>query len=76
MPLGIKRKVITTDNDSKTLVVNKSRCPQNHACPSIKVCPVGALTQVGFSAPAVAQDKCIRCGKCVRFCPRAALSLE
>ena len=73
---GIKRKEINEDNDRKKLVVNKLRCPQNHACPSIKVCPTGALTQAGFSAPTVAMDKCIRCGKCVRFCPRAALSLE
>lgn len=59
-----------------TLKVSKARCPQNHPCPSIKVCPVGALSQKGFSAPVVDQEKCIKCGKCVKFCPMRALSLE
>lgn len=65
------------DNIKNTkLKVNKARCPQNHSCPSIRVCPVGALSQKGFSAPIVDQDKCIKCGKCVKFCPMRALSLE
>lgn len=63
-------------NNEKTLTVNKNRCPQNHPCPSVKVCPVGALTQKGFSAPTVDKDKCIKCGKCVRFCPMRALNLN
>lgn len=29
----------------KKLKVIIERCPQNHKCPSIKVCPVGALSQ-------------------------------
>lgn len=64
------------DLTDKSLIVKKSRCPQNHACPSVKVCPVGALTQSGFTAPKVDMDKCIKCGKCVRFCPMRALVLE
>lgn len=59
-----------------TLNVIQSRCPQNHPCPSIRVCPVGAMTQVGFSAPKIDMDKCIKCGKCVRFCPMGALQLS
>lgn len=58
------------------LMVNKNRCPQNHPCPSVRVCPVDALSQEGFSAPEVDMDACIRCGKCVRFCPMGALTLE
>lgn len=58
------------------ILVNKRRCPQNHPCPSVKVCPYGALTQQGFSAPIVDMDKCVGCGKCVKFCPMRALSLE
>jgi ferredoxin len=65
-----------TKTSEKILAVNKMRCPQNHPCPSIPVCPVGALKQTGYSAPVVDQEKCIRCGKCVSFCPMRALALQ
>ena len=53
--------------------VHMSRCPQNHPCPSVRVCPVGALEQTGFEAPQVNKEKCIDCGKCVAFCPMGVL---
>jgi len=59
----------------KTLLIVKENCPQNHPCPSVSVCPVGALRQSGFHAPTVDQDICIRCGKCTKSCPRQALVL-
>lgn len=62
-------------NDKK-LVVIEANCPQNHHCPSVKICPVEALTQEGFKAPTVDHEKCIRCGKCVQFCPKKALVLQ
>ena len=52
------------------------KCPQNHKCPAVKVCPVGALTQKDFEAPTIDHDKCIRCGKCSNFCPKKALVLD
>lgn len=58
------------------LAVRKSRCPQNHPCPSVRVCPVGALSQKGHAAPVVDMDKCIKCAKCIRFCPMRAIVLE
>ncbi len=61
---------------NKTLTVKKSRCGQNHICPSVRVCPVGALKQHGHFAPSVDMEKCIRCGKCIWSCPRGALVLE
>jgi len=64
------------NNQDKTLVVNKSRCPENHPCPSIRVCPTGALKQRGYAAPTVAMSKCVKCGKCVRYCPMRAISLR
>lgn len=76
MAFGFGRKATAESNTGKALMVNKRRCPQNHPCPSVKVCPVGALSQVGFEAPTVDQEKCIRCGKCVKFCPMRALTLE
>lgn len=66
----------TTPSENAKLIVRVSRCPQNHFCPSVEVCPVGALIQRGFDAPTVDYDKCIKCGKCVRFCPMRALQFE
>ncbi len=60
---------------SKRLFIKKDNCPQSHACPSVKVCPVGALSQVGFNAPVIDYSKCIACGKCSNFCPKKALVL-
>lgn len=64
------------NNKDKTLIVKKHRCPQNHPCPSIRVCPVGALKQNGYNAPIVDQKKCIKCGKCIRYCPMRAIAFQ
>lgn len=53
--------------------IEKHRCPQNHRCPAISVCKFGALSQEGFNAPTIDEDKCTDCGKCSRFCPMGAL---
>ena len=58
------------------LVVKKERCPQNHKCPAVKVCPVDALSQQGMSVPVVDAEKCIACGKCAKVCPTGALQME
>lgn len=71
-----EKKVDEINLQDKTLVVKTKRCPQNHHCPSVKVCPVGALAQKGYAAPDIDMDKCIKCGKCVKFCPMRALALE
>ena len=55
--------------------VIKNRCPQNHPCPSIRVCPVGALVQNGYNAPTVDNDKCIGCEVCVKYCPMGAIQV-
>ncbi len=60
---------------AKKLKVIVENCPQNHKYPSVDICPVGTLSQVGFSAPTVNNGKCIKCGKCARFCPKKALVL-
>ena len=56
-----------------SITVNKSRCPQNHPCPSVKVCPVGAITQNGYDAPVIDEEKCINCEECVNYCPMGAI---
>ena len=61
---------------NKKIYVKKARCPQNHSCPAVRVCPVGALTQHGHFAPVADLDVCIRCGKCIWSCARGALVLE
>ena len=61
---------------NKKLEIIIENCPQNHKCPAVKICPVGALSQNKFEAPVVDLNKCIRCGKCSKFCPKQALILE
>ncbi len=60
----------------KKLIIVEERCPQNHACPAVNVCPVGALTQEAHKAPVIDEAKCIKCGKCSNFCPKKALVLQ
>lgn len=67
-----KRGIIIMNKQLKIIVEN---CPQNHKCPAVKVCPVGALSQTGFSAPEINHEKCVKCGKCSNFCPKKALVL-
>lgn len=55
------------------IIVDKNRCPQNHPCPSVKVCPVGAMKQNGFDAPKIDEGKCTKCKKCVMYCPMGAI---
>ena len=69
------KKPTAEERAAQTLRVDPHRCPQNHPCPSVKVCPVGALSQKGFSAPTVDGSVCVKCGKCVKFCPMRALKL-
>ena len=55
------------------LIVNKDKCPQNHRCPSIAVCPKGAITQKNnFSLPVIDESLCVLCEKCAKFCPKNA----
>ena len=60
----------------RKLKIITENCPQNHKCPAVNVCPVGALTQKEFEAPKIDYDKCIKFVKCSNFCPKKALRLE
>ncbi len=55
--------------------VSAWRCPQNHRCPAVRVCPVGAIHQDGFSLPKIDTDKCTGCQMCTRFCPMGAIKV-
>ncbi len=61
---------------NKKLSLNKDNCPQNHVCPAVKVCPVGALSQTDFNAPQIDYGKCIACGKFANICPKKALTIN
>ena len=42
------------------IIVNPQKCPQNHSCPSIAVCPKNAITQRDIrSLPTIDDAKCI-----------------
>jgi ferredoxin len=50
------------------ILVRQELCPQNHRCPTLSICPVGAISQNGFRAPTVDNEKCISCCKCTQSC--------
>lgn len=53
----------------KTIEVNAEYCPQNHPCPTVRMCPVGAISQKDFfSVPVVDEEKCTGCGICTTTC--------
>jgi len=58
------------------IVIDERRCPQNHPCPARRICPVGAITQNGFDLPEVDEKKCIKCKKCVMYCPMGAIQAK
>jgi ferredoxin len=60
----------------KRIVVDESRCPKDHPCPMVRICPAKAIGQEGFSAPKIDHEKCLACGKCVKTCPYQAFSFE
>jgi Fe-S-cluster-containing hydrogenase component 2 len=63
----------SSSEGNMSVIVKKERCPQDHKCPAVKVCPVNALSQQDLAAPVVDAEKCIDCGKCADACPTGAL---
>lgn len=51
------------------IAIKSEYCPKNHPCPTIGICPTDAISQVGFGAPVIDEEKCIDCGKCTSTCP-------
>jgi ferredoxin len=54
--------------------VLKDRCPADHPCPLVTLCPAGAVSQEGFAAPAIEDELCIECGVCSERCPYRAVA--
>lgn len=55
--------------------VDPIKCPQDHVCPAMRVCPTGALQQKGFELPFADVETCTECGICIDYCPRGAIQL-
>jgi Fe-S-cluster-containing hydrogenase component 2 len=53
--------------------ISSVRCPQNHRCPILRICPVQAIAQDGNGLPTIDESKCTDCGKCVRYCGMGAV---
>ena len=71
-----KKQESAASDSEKVLYINANRCPQNHRCPSLNVCPTGALMQDGYKLPKVDMEKCIKCGKCIKYCPMRAIGFK
>ncbi|MFA6088914.1 MAG: 4Fe-4S binding protein [Candidatus Woesearchaeota archaeon] len=50
-----------------------TKCPQDHRCPLLNVCPIGAISQKQVGLPVIDKKVCIKCGKCVNYCPKGAV---
>lgn len=55
------------------ITVDKNKCPQDHRCPAMAVCPVGAISQKDFELPVIDSSLCIECKQCIDFCPKGAI---
>lgn len=53
--------------------VDQRRCPQNHRCPMMRICPTGAIHQEGYGLPMIDKNLCTECGACVKMCPMKAV---
>lgn len=76
MPLRQRKKIQRLPREIIMITIDKLKCPQNHRCPAIKVCPVGAISQDGNDLPVINQEKCLECGACIRFCSMNAIQLK
>lgn len=57
------------------LVVKEERCPKNHFCPVINVCPKQAIVQKSpFDAPLIEDENCSECGICTNYCAYGAIT--
>ena len=61
--------------ETQAIAVDTKKCTGHGTC--ALVCPVDCIqlgTDNGRQLPVIRQDQCIRCNKCIEFCPERALS--
>jgi Fe-S-cluster-containing hydrogenase component 2 len=56
--------------------VDARKCPQNHPCPLVRMCPNGAIKQKAFLAPTIDRAKCTSCELCVMNCGYNAFEVQ
>ena len=55
------------------MIIDAVKCPQNHVCPLIKICPLEAISQNGIGLPEIDSDVCVECGECAVHCGMQAI---
>jgi ferredoxin len=56
------------------MITITQRCPADHPCPLVRICPENAISQpVKNGLPVIDRDRCIECGICVDSCPQSAV---
>ena len=55
------------------MLVDPTKCPQDHRCPAIDECPRGAISQENdFALPQIDATQCTLCEICMDVCPKGA----
>lgn len=60
------------------ITISAQRCPANHPCPAVRICPVDAIIQENrfTGLPVIDEEKCTKCGKCIRYCGMGAIQAQ
>ena len=72
-PCGVDRDHRATKGTAMAVSIIKARCPQNHPCPAVRVCPGRRADPEGVRRARGRSGNLHRLRKCVRACPRGAL---
>jgi ferredoxin len=55
------------------IVVDRNKCPHDHRCPLMDICPEEAISQGDDGYPIIDYTLCIECGICIKRCPLRAI---